>query len=66
MSYLVHNLVVLNNRIELELCLRIIFISPCDCGIIQQVFTANQTQYGLNYMQGRQTGGGRWGGLNPP
>ena len=33
---------LLNNCIKLELFLRTTFISLYDCGIIQQVYTANQ------------------------
>ena len=39
----------MNNCIKLELFLQTTCISLCDCGIIQQVYTANQTQYSLIY-----------------
>ena len=39
----------LNNCIKLELFLQTTSISLYDCGIIQQVYTANQTQYSLIY-----------------
>ena len=40
---------LLNNCINLELFLQTTCISLYDCGIIQQVYTANQTQYRLIY-----------------
>ena len=49
MGYLVHNSMLLNNCIKLELFLQTTSISLYDCGIIQQVCTANQTQYRLIY-----------------
>ena len=49
MGYLVHNSMLLNNCIKLELFLQTTCISLYDCGIIQQVYTANQTQYSLIY-----------------
>ena len=49
MGYLVHNSMLLNNCIKLELFLQTTCISLYDCGIIQQVYTANQTQYRLIY-----------------
>ena len=39
----------MNNCIKLELFLQTTCISLYDCGIIQQVYTANQTQYSLIY-----------------
>ena len=40
---------LLNNCIKLELFLKTTCISLYDCGITQQVYTANQTQYRLKY-----------------
>ena len=40
---------LLNNCINLELFLQTTCISLYDCGIIQQVYTTNQTQYRLIY-----------------
>ena len=40
---------LLNNCIKLELFLQTTCISLYDCGIIQHVYTANQTQYRLIY-----------------
>ena len=40
---------LLNNCIKLELFLQTTCISLYDCGIIKQVYTANQTQYCLIY-----------------
>ena len=49
MGYLVHNSMLLNNCIKLELFLLTTCISLYDCGIIQQGYAANQTQYRLIY-----------------
>ena len=49
MGYLVHNSMLLNNCIKLELFLQTTCISLYECGIIQQIYTANQTQYHLIY-----------------
>ena len=40
---------LVNNCIKLELFLKITCISLYDCGIIQQGYAANQTQYRLIY-----------------